>query len=65
MTVAGWIRGRCLDRCRRDRADPTLWARPVGAIAAKQWDVVYLEGLARLGMVAVAGSPAWPRNGRP
>jgi AraC-like DNA-binding protein len=35
MTVAGWIRGRRLDRCRRDLVDPTLWARPVSAIAAR------------------------------
>jgi AraC-like DNA-binding protein len=35
MTVAGWIRGRRLDRCRRDLADPALWARPVSAIAAR------------------------------
>jgi AraC-like DNA-binding protein len=35
LTVAGWIRGRRLDRCRRDLVDPGLWARPVGAIGAR------------------------------
>jgi AraC-like DNA-binding protein len=34
-SVAGWIRGRRLERCRRDLVDPTLWARPVSAIAAR------------------------------
>jgi AraC-like DNA-binding protein len=35
MTVAGWIRQRRLERCRRDLADPALAARPVAAIAAR------------------------------
>jgi hypothetical protein len=35
MTVAAWIRSRRLDRCRRDLADPGLWARPVSAIGAR------------------------------
>lgn len=35
LTVAGWIRSRRLDRCRRDLADPALDARPVAAIAAR------------------------------
>ena len=34
LTVAGWIRGRRLERCRRDLADPGLAARPIAAIAA-------------------------------
>ncbi|MFC9977884.1 helix-turn-helix domain-containing protein [Spirillospora sp. NPDC127200] len=34
-TVAGWIRERRLDRCRRDLADPRLAARPISAIAAR------------------------------
>ena len=34
LTVAGWIRQRRLERCRRDLADPALAARPVAAIAA-------------------------------
>ena len=35
LTVAGWIRRRRLECCRRDLADPELAARPVAAIAAK------------------------------
>jgi len=35
LTVAGWIRARRMERCRRDLADPALAARPVTAIAAR------------------------------
>jgi AraC-like DNA-binding protein len=35
LTVAGWIRQRRLERCRRDLADPALAPRPVAAIAAR------------------------------
>jgi AraC-like DNA-binding protein len=35
LTVAGWIRQRRLERCRRDLADPALASRPVAAIAAR------------------------------
>jgi AraC-like DNA-binding protein len=34
-TVAGWIRARRLEACRRDLADPALASRPVAAIAAR------------------------------
>jgi AraC-like DNA-binding protein len=34
--VAGWIRERRLERCRRDLLDPALAARPVRAIAARR-----------------------------
>ncbi|WP_422773214.1 helix-turn-helix domain-containing protein [Plantactinospora sp. WMMC1484] len=34
-TVAGWIRHRRLDRCRRDLADPELAGQPIRAIAAR------------------------------
>jgi AraC-like DNA-binding protein len=34
LTVAGWIRQRRLEQCRRDLADPALASRPVAAIAA-------------------------------
>ena len=34
-TVAGWVRSRRLERCRRDLADPALRLRPVSAIAAR------------------------------
>jgi AraC-like DNA-binding protein len=35
LTVAGWIRQRRLECCRRDLADPALARRPVAAIAAR------------------------------
>lgn len=35
LTVAGWIRQRRLEGCRRDLADPALASHPVAAIAAK------------------------------
>jgi AraC-like DNA-binding protein len=35
MTVAGWIRQRRLEACRRDLADPALASRPVAVIAAR------------------------------
>jgi len=35
LTVAGWIRARRMERCRRDLADPALESRPVAAIAAR------------------------------
>jgi AraC-like DNA-binding protein len=34
-TVAGWIRERRLEQCRRDLADPWLATRPINAIAAR------------------------------
>jgi AraC-like DNA-binding protein len=34
-TVAGWIRTRRLERCRRDLLDPNLRDRPVGAVGAR------------------------------
>lgn len=34
-TVAGWVRERRLERCRRDLADPRLADRPINAIAAR------------------------------
>ena len=35
LTVAGWIRRRRLESCRRDLSDPALATRPVAAIAAR------------------------------
>jgi len=35
LTVAGWIRRRRLECCRRDLADPALASRPIAAIAAR------------------------------
>lgn len=34
-TVAGWIRERRLEHCRRDLAEPLLAARPISAVAAR------------------------------
>jgi AraC-like DNA-binding protein len=34
-SVAGWIRERRLERCRKDLADPTMGDRPVSTIAAR------------------------------
>jgi AraC-like DNA-binding protein len=33
LTVAGWIRHRRLERCRRDLTNPLLATRPIYAIA--------------------------------
>ena len=35
LTVAGWIRARRMERCRRDLSDPALESRPVAAIAMR------------------------------
>ncbi|GAA1504903.1 helix-turn-helix domain-containing protein [Sphaerisporangium rubeum] len=35
LTVAGWIRRRRLERCRRDLSDPLLDAMPIRAVAAR------------------------------
>jgi AraC-like DNA-binding protein len=35
VTVAGWIRQRRLERCRRDLADPALRTRPLSSIAGR------------------------------
>jgi AraC-like DNA-binding protein len=34
-TVAGWIRHRRLERCRKDLADPAQHTMPVSAVAAR------------------------------
>jgi AraC-like DNA-binding protein len=34
-TIAGWIRERRLEQCRRDLANPQLAARPIHPIAAR------------------------------
>jgi AraC-like DNA-binding protein len=35
LTVAGWIRARRMERCRRDLSDPLLESQPVAAIAIR------------------------------
>jgi AraC-like DNA-binding protein len=37
-SVAGWIRHRRLERCRRDLLDPARLAEPVSAVAAR-WGI--------------------------
>lgn len=46
-TVAGWVRKRRLERCRRDLTDPALLERPVGAVAAR-WGIVDAAHFSRL-----------------
>jgi AraC-like DNA-binding protein len=47
QTVAGWIRRRRLERCRRDLRDPALRDRPVSAIAAR-WGITSPAQFSRL-----------------
>lgn len=46
-TVAGWIRRRRLERCRRDLLDPALGARSVSAIGAR-WGLIDAQHFSRL-----------------
>jgi AraC-like DNA-binding protein len=55
-TVAGWIRTRRLDRCRRDLADPLLAGRPVGAIGAR-WGFTDAAHFSRVFRAAYGSSP--------
>ena len=70
-TVAGWIRTRRLERCRRDLLDPALQARPVRAIAAR-WGLVDAQHFTRAFRAAYGLPPAeyrrlhlGPAAGRP
>ncbi len=45
-TVAGWIRARRLERCRRDLADPLLSNQPIHALAAR-WGFANPEHFSR------------------
>jgi AraC-like DNA-binding protein len=54
--VAGWIRERRLERCRRDLLDPALAARPVSAIAAR-WGLVDPAHFSRAFRAAYGASP--------
>jgi AraC-like DNA-binding protein len=56
-TVAGWIRQRRLERCRRDLLDPTLADRSVSAIAAR-WGLVDAAHFSRLFAAAYGLPPA-------
>jgi len=55
-SVAGWIRERRLERCRRDLLDPALAARPVSAIAAR-WGLVDPAHFSRAFRAAYGVSP--------
>jgi AraC-like DNA-binding protein len=56
QTVAGWIRHRRLERCRRDLRDPTLRDRPVSAIAAR-WGIPNAARFSRLFRAAYDMTP--------
>jgi AraC-like DNA-binding protein len=56
-TVAGWIRQRRLERCRRDLLDPALAERPVSAIAAR-WGLPDAQHFSRLFRAAYGLPPA-------
>ncbi|MDG4831418.1 helix-turn-helix domain-containing protein [Solwaraspora sp. WMMD1047] len=55
-TVAGWIRHRRLDRCRRDLADPRLAGQPIHAVAAR-WGFTDSAHFTRLFTAAVGMGP--------
>jgi AraC-like DNA-binding protein len=56
-TVAGWIRQRRLERCRRDLRDPALSHWPVSAIAAR-WGLVDAAHFSRMFRAAYGVPPA-------
>ncbi|WP_222853336.1 helix-turn-helix domain-containing protein [Fodinicola acaciae] len=56
-TVAGWVRQRRLERCRRDLRDPLLAARPVAAIAAR-WGFIDAAHFSRIFRAAYDQSPS-------
>jgi AraC-like DNA-binding protein len=56
QTVAGWIRRRRLERCRRDLRDPMLRDRPVSAIAAR-WGITSPGQFSRLFRAAYGTTP--------
>jgi AraC-like DNA-binding protein len=55
-TVAAWIRGRRLERCRRDLLDPALADRPVGAVA-QRWGLPNSAHFSRAFKAAYGRSP--------
>ncbi|WP_137723349.1 AraC family transcriptional regulator [Prescottella subtropica] len=55
-TVAAWVRGRRLERCRRDLADPMLAGLSVGAIGAR-WGLDDPAHLSRIFKSAYGSSP--------
>lgn len=55
-TLAGWIRWRRLERCRRDLLDPNQVTRPVRAIAAR-WGILNATHFSRVFRAAYGVSP--------
>jgi AraC-like DNA-binding protein len=64
LTVAGWIRQRRLERCRRDLLDPGQRMRPVSAIAA-QWGLPNAAHFSRTFKRAYGVPPAQYRAVQP
>ncbi|MFB0836325.1 AraC-like ligand-binding domain-containing protein [Arthrobacter halodurans] len=60
-TVAGWIRERRLERCRRDLADPLHARVPVGAIGAR-WGLPDAAHFSRVFRAAFGSSPTQYRR---
>lgn len=56
QSVAGWVRRRRLERCRRDLLDPALAARSVSAIGAR-WGLVNAAHFSRAFRTAYGLSP--------
>jgi AraC-like DNA-binding protein len=67
-TVAGWIRQRRLEACRRDLADPALASRPVAAIATR-WGYSSASYFGQVFRAAHGISPQeyrrWAQHARP
>ncbi|WP_035876528.1 helix-turn-helix domain-containing protein [Cryobacterium sp. MLB-32] len=61
-TVSSWIRGRRLERCRRDLRDPILADRSVGAIAAR-WGFLDAAHFSRIFRAAFGEPPTIYRRG--
>jgi AraC-like DNA-binding protein len=57
LTVSSWIRGRRLERCRRDLADPALAGEPVGSIALS-WGFRNAGHFSRLYRAAYGRAPS-------
>ncbi|GAA3679467.1 helix-turn-helix domain-containing protein [Arthrobacter ginkgonis] len=62
LTVAGWVRERRLEHCRRDLSDPLHAGVPVGAIGAR-WGLPDAAHFSRAFRTAYGVSPAQYRNG--
>lgn len=61
-SVAGWIRARRLERCRRDLLDPALQHVPVSAIGAR-WGLLDAAHFGRLFRAAYGLAPGQYREG--